>query len=80
MLRTRLSTRCPAEGESILAATRSKADTVGRVLTDWGARQLQLGRPPVEWRRRTTAGASVGNLASRVILSFCWHCMGRRER
>ena len=36
MLRTRLSARC-AEGESMLASARGKADTVERALTDQGA-------------------------------------------
>jgi hypothetical protein len=34
MLRTRLSARWAAEGESILATARAKADTVERALTD----------------------------------------------
>ena len=80
MLRTRLSARWAAEGESILAATRAKADTVERALTDEGAGQLKLGRALVEWTRHTSRRSQVDNawVAGDHELLFELHAAGER--
>lgn len=80
MLRTRLSARWAAEGESILAAARAKADTVERALTDEGAGQLKLGRAPVEWTRHTSRRSQVDNarVAGDHELLFELHAAGER--
>ena len=80
MFRTRLSVRCAAKDGTILATARAKADTVERALTDWGARQLKLGRALVEWTRHTSRRSQVDNarVAGDHELLFELHAAGER--